>query len=121
MSHVESLHEVYLQLSKNSFDLKIMLDRLNNFYSNTATSTEKIQLLIGQPVCVNDNDVWYRGIVTNIDDDLDMFTVRLVDYGRVITVKQEFVKPLDSQFLESHPLALKCQLFDVDKITGKSS
>lgn len=120
MSFIESINEVYLQLGKNSAELEMMLDRLDEVYSaqSSAYDTESLSLVPGQPICVNVTNVWYRAEVLNVNEERGTVAVRLVDYGRVETVSRIDVKQLDSEFVCSSPFAFRCRLLASDCITG---
>jgi Tudor domain len=121
VSHVESLEEIYLQLGKNSADLEMLLDRLDEVYSIAqagADDCEPVSLTPGQPVCVNHTNVWYRAEVLKINEDSSTVVVRFVDYGKVETVPRVSIRQLNAEFVSFCPFAFQCRLYGVENITG---
>lgn len=117
MSHIESTTEVYLQLSKRSADLELLLDRLEEVYGCMTAANEKV-VVVGQPVCVNHSNAYNRAVIVANDTHTNTVSVKLVDCGKVITVPTDDIKPLDAEFLKCSPFAFECQLLALEHCSG---
>jgi len=74
----------------------------------------------GQSYAVRMPAAWYRGVVTSVNKNMDMFTVRLVDAGRIVLVYASALFKLAPQFLSMNAYSFLVHLSQMSQyVVGK--
>lgn len=109
VSHIESPHSVWVQLSKNSGQLDSLMEKLDSHYS------EDGGIAVSKPVvgqaCVAQYSVdnaWYRATLIKIQSN--GYEVQFIDYGNTEVVIPNFVCVAEPRFLDLPPQAIECSL-----------
>ena len=109
VTHVNSVDSIFLQLTRNSFELEKLLDKLDEKYSYlTGDGLELSNATVGQACCIKHSNVYYRGKIIEKTDD--SFCVRLVDIGSMRNVRASDLKRLDPDLMDLPPLVFECSL-----------
>ncbi|XP_017555426.1 tudor domain-containing 6 isoform X2 [Pygocentrus nattereri] len=103
VSHVENDQRFWCQMAGSLSGLKMLMEDIQRCYS-----CSQFQLSTGSRICVAhhpDDGMWYRAQIVNhyLTPHAD---VRLIDYGQLLKVPLQRLRPIEPQFLK-----LKCQAF----------
>lgn len=110
ISHVESHFEFYVVKKCDVEWRNECQRRLNHLFESFAEPIIKPEQKF---VCaVQDNAVWYRGLITKIEKikDKEQFHVLLIDFGRIVCKDRKYLAVLPVFCEKIPPLAIKCSL-----------
>ena len=97
-----STHYIYVRLCSIKDIFCLLQQSLTTFYCND----EHLQFTLqpetiprpGQSYAVSRPAAWYRGVINNINKDMDTTLVRLIDVGRLVEVSASSLTNLAPQF-----------------------
>ncbi|XP_036448529.1 tudor domain-containing 6 [Colossoma macropomum] len=108
VSYVENDQRFWCQMAGSLLGLKMLMENIQRRYS-----CSQFQLPTGS-ICVAhhpDDGMWYRAQIVNhyLTPHVD---VRLVDYGQLLKVPLQDLRPIEPQFLKLKCQAFQCSLFN---------
>lgn len=112
---VENLGEFWIQLSRLSPQLDILMNQMDSYYSQIQPLDLKINSpIIGQYCCscFTEDDGWYRAYIKEVDGK--SLTVEYIDYGNSEHLSIDRVRLLSPDFDGSPRYALPCCLQDFE-------
>ena len=115
ISSIESPSAFYVQLASCENELSELLTTMSESYSidHETVQTENIQINTICAAVYEEDNLWYRGSVTAINND-GTCSVLFVDYGNRVDIVSSEVKVLKPEFQVKPAYAVHCCLYDFD-------
>lgn len=105
-SDITSPSDFWCQLLDKVPVLDILMDEIQHYYS-----VHTIPLLPGESLCVAkspQDGKWYRGVIVGQQNGHS--TVKLVDYGSIVQVREQHLQGIELQFVHLEEQAFRCSL-----------
>lgn len=121
-SHINSIDDFYIQLSGCDDDLAKLGDQIDTTV-NDSVNLNIIQDLKPSLLVLakfSDDELYYRGIVSHVDNDNDKCTVIFTDYGNSESIDKSFIFELSQQLQQAQYFAYRCKLY-ADSINDHSN
>lgn len=78
-----------------------------------------VDVVIGDICAIHKDNVWYRGevmrVIRNIDPDKTRYSVRLLDFGRIVRTNERRLRILKGWLVQLSALAVACTLTDLNE------
>ena len=110
-THVESLHQVYCQLTIYQADLDVLSEQMQTYCNGDGGS--QAEPVAGNMclACFTEDEMWYRAVITEVLDG--KVKVTFVDYGNTDIVSLNATRALTGDFSVLPKTSIKCSLHDV--------
>ena len=116
VSHIVSPGMFYVQSHATLPAYTLLTTQMTNYYAINSSTMSNNVLTSGSVCAVLVSSTWYRArLIRSLSSSL--FSMRMVDTGRLMMASKEMIKPLVKQFWQLPAQAIKANLATVDVIS----